>query len=190
MASIHASVEQFITAIDEHLCEAYPDFRFLRPDFRLLALVHAATTRLQDFVVTARRGAGAVVLPGVKLKLVEDPSDPLPSRSVTRRRKTKNPRQFELTERFIRAFRSVSADQLEAAAMKSRCVLQPACEGLMFVCDWDKDGRLQFQVTDKGAPVFEEPVGSEFFSGIGGHRSGTGKPGLKPFTVRFDYGPR
>jgi len=112
LASVHASVEQFITAIDEHLCDTNPDFRFMRPDFRLLALVQAATTRLQDFVVTARRGCGCC---RPARRQAEARGRPF-SRSAAHRRKTRNPRQFELTERFIRAFRGVSADQLEETA--------------------------------------------------------------------------
>lgn len=190
MTIVHACVEQFATALDEYMCDADPSFKMLKPDVRLHLLVQAAVSRLPDFAQTKRRGAGAVVLPGVKLQMKEDPFNPLPSREVPRSRKTKNIARFELVEKFVQAFRRLSLQQLDAAAEEARGILQPACDGGLYADDWNRDGRLQFLVTRQGAPDFGEPAGSEWLSGIGAHRDGTGKRGDALFVVRFDYGNR
>lgn len=187
MTQIHACVEQFLTALDEDLCDADPSFTLLKPDVRLHLLVKAAISRLPDFVHSKRRGAGAVVLPGAKLEMKEDPLNPLPSRDVRRRCKTKSSARFEIMEKFVRAFRQLRVEQLDAAAAKGRRVLKPACNGVLFADDWNRDGRLQFLVTERGATSFGEPAGSDWLSGIGSHRDGTGTQQGSAFVIRFTY---
>lgn len=187
MTQIHACVEQFLTALDEDLCDADPSFTLLKPDVRLLLLVKAAISQLPDFAHSKRRGAGAVVLPGAKLELKEDPLNPLPSRDVRRRLKTKSSARFEIMEKFVRAFRQLRVEQLDAAAAKARRILKPACNGVLFADDWNRDGRLQFLVTERGAASFGEPAGSDWFSGIGSHRDGTGRCEGSMLVVRYRY---
>ena len=190
MPYVHACVEQFLTTLDEDLCEANPSFTTLKPDVRLHLLIQAAISKLPDFVQSKRRGAGAAVLPGAKLQMKEASFNPLPSRNVPRSRKTKNSARFWTIGKFVLAFRRLSLQQLDAAAIKARGMLQPACDGVLFADDWNRDGRLQFLVTEQGAPDFGEPAGSEWLSGIGSHRDGTGKWEEALFVVRFDYGTR
>lgn len=188
MNQIHACVEQFLTALDEDLCDADPSFTILKPDVRLHLLVQATTSRLPEFVHSERRRGAAVVLPGAKLEMKEDTFNPLPSRDVPRSRKTKSSARLEIIEKFVRAFRRIPVQQLDAAADKSRRTLQPACDGVLYADDWNRDGRLQFLVTERGASSFGEPAGSDWLSGIGSHRDGTGKWEEAPFIMRFDYG--
>jgi hypothetical protein len=187
MTNVHACVEQFLIALDEDLCDVDPSFTLLKPDVRLHLLVQAAISRLPDFVHSKRRGSGAVVLPGAKLEMKEDSSNPLPSRDVPRSRKTKSSARFEIIEKFVRAFRQLSLQQLDVAAAKARDMLQPACDGVLLADDWNGDGRLQFLVTEQGAPDFGEPAGSDWLSGIGSHRDGTGKWEENIFVVRYRY---
>ena len=187
MTQLHACVEQFLTALDEDLCDVDPTFTLLKPDVRLHLLVQAAVSRLPDFVHSKRRGAGAVVLPGAKLEMKEDPSNPLPSRDVPRSRKTKSSARFQIVETFVRTFRQLRMQQLEDAAAKARRILKPACNGVLFADDWNTDGRLQFLVTEQGAASFGEPAGSDWLSCIGSHRDGTGTQQWSTFVMRFTY---
>jgi hypothetical protein len=190
MTQIHACVEQFLTALDEDLCDADPRFTMLKPDVRLHLLVQAATNRFPDFVRSERRRGAGVVLPGAKLEMKEDTFSPLPSRDVPRSRKTKSSSRFEIIEKLVRAFRQLSLQQLDAAAAKARGMLQPACDGVLLADDWNRDGRLRFLVTEQGASDFGEPAGSDWLSGIGSHRDGTGKREEALFVVRFGYGAK
>lgn len=186
MTKVHASVEQFVTALDEILFDKNMEFDVIHNDVRFDLILRALAASGDDFVRIRRLRSVDAALPGYRLHQQEHKCYPLPFRYIYTDRRILSKRTPALIKDYMEAYNALTVEQIEGAVDVSRAMIASVCGGDLVADRWNDDGHLMFAVTKQGSPKYQMPEGTDdLMSQIGLHLLGTGDSNYVPTSLRF-----